>query len=105
ADTLASMQVVTQLCGVMTVPQEPTFRIGVEASDAGSPLRAQLKLQKDQGIVIDRVLPDTPAQKAGFQQHDVLLTVDGKPLVKSEDLSAAVKGSAGKALKFSAVRG
>ena len=32
-------------------------------------------------------------------------TVDGKPLVKSEDLSAAVKASAGKALKFSAVRG
>ena len=51
------------------------------------------------------MLPDAPAQKAGLQQHDILLTVDGKPLQRSEGLSAAVKASAGKALKFSLVRG
>lgn len=84
---------------------EPSYRIGVEVSDASSTLRAQLKLPKDQGIVIDRVLPDSPAQKAGFKEHDVLLTVDGKPLAKSEDLSAAVKASEGKSLKFSLLRG
>ena len=28
---------------------------------------------------IDRVLPESPAQKAGFKEHDVLVTVDGKP--------------------------
>jgi C-terminal processing protease CtpA/Prc len=85
--------------------EEPSYRIGVEASDAGSTLRAQLKLPKDQGVVLDRVLPDSPALKAGFQQYDVLLTVDSKSLAKSEDLSAAVKGSEGKALKFTLVRG
>jgi membrane-associated protease RseP (regulator of RpoE activity) len=85
--------------------EAPTYRVGVEVSDASSTLRAQLKLPTDQGIVIDRVLPDTPAQKAGFQAHDVLLTVNGKPLTKSEDLSAAVKASEGKALKFELMRG
>jgi membrane-associated protease RseP (regulator of RpoE activity) len=77
----------------------------VEVSDASSTLRTQLKLPKDEGIVIDRVLPDSPAQKAGFQEHDVLVAVNGKPLAKSEDLSAAVKASEGKALKFSVLRG
>ncbi len=85
--------------------EAPTYRIGVEVSDASSTLRTQLKLPKDQGIVIDRVLPDSPAQKVGFQGHDVLLAVDGKPLAKSEDLSAAVKASEGRALKFAVMRG
>jgi len=84
---------------------EPSYRIGVEVSDAGSTLRGQLKLPPDQGIVIDRVLPDSPAQKAGFQAHDVLVNVGGTPLQKSEDLSAAVKASEGKTLKFSVMRG
>jgi hypothetical protein len=109
---------------------EPSYRIGVEVSDASSTLRAQLKLPKDQGIVIDRVLPDSPAQKVGFKEHDVLVYVRGTPLTKSEDLraqqadvhaylrlfwgtpltksedlSAAVKASAGKTLKFSVLRG
>jgi hypothetical protein len=101
-DTSAGL---VQALAIRTTPAEPAFRVGVEVSDANSTLRTQLKLPKDQGIVIDRVLPDSPAQKAGFQQHDLLLTVGGKPLTKTEDLSAAVKASEGKPLKFTLLRG
>ena len=38
----------------------------------------QLDLPKDQGIVVNEVMPDSAASKAGLKAHDILLEVDGK---------------------------
>jgi beta-lactamase regulating signal transducer with metallopeptidase domain len=53
-------------------------RLGVHVSRPSPALADQLDLPPDQGLVIDQVLPRTPADKAGLKPHDVLLEVGGK---------------------------
>jgi S1-C subfamily serine protease len=85
----------------------PTYRIGVDVSEAGATLRSQLKLPKDQGLVINRFEPEkeSPAFKAGLELHDLLLTVNGKPLKNFDDLRKAVQSSEGKPLSLGLLRG
>jgi S1-C subfamily serine protease len=40
----------------------------------------QLDLPGGQGLVVDEVLADSPAARAGLRVHDVLLALDGRPV-------------------------
>ena len=40
----------------------------------------KLNLPKDQGLLVERVQPNSPAEKAGLKERDVLLKANGKPL-------------------------
>jgi beta-lactamase regulating signal transducer with metallopeptidase domain len=51
-------------------------RLGVEIDLPGAILADQLNLPKDQGVVIQRVLPKSPAEKAGLKVGDVLLEIN-----------------------------
>ncbi len=53
-------------------------------------LRSQLKLPADRGLVVARLVPDSPAAKAGIQEHDVLLKAGDKTLGQIPDLIEAV---------------
>ena len=53
-------------------------RLGVRLLKPSDTLAEQLDLPKGQGLVIDQVLPETPAAKAGLKPHDILLEVGGK---------------------------
>ena len=44
---------------------------------------AQLGLEKNQGLVIDSVKPDSAGAKLGFQPADIWVKVDGKPVTSS----------------------
>lgn len=84
----------------------PKYRIGVSVAPASGVLRAQLKLPKDQGLVITGFVPekDSPAEKAGLKLHDVLLSAEENPLKSVGDLSKAVQDSKGKPVKLDFVR-
>lgn len=43
-------------------------------------------LEKAEGALVSEVLPDSPAQKAGLQEGDVITSFDGKPVRSSRDL-------------------
>jgi C-terminal processing protease CtpA/Prc len=58
----------------------PEQRLGIGTTIPNSSLASQLALPKKQGLVIDRVDKDSAAAKAGLQQYDVLLQLDGKPV-------------------------
>jgi len=62
------------------------YWLGVVVTRPSPALRAQLKLPKDQGLVVDVLQPDSPAAKAGLQQYDVLLKGNEKPLSSAGDL-------------------
>ncbi len=47
-------------------------------------------LPDNKGAVVQRVDPDTPAAKAGVQQADVILAVDGRPVSNSTELVSAI---------------
>jgi hypothetical protein len=60
--------------------------IGVSVGPADPVLRSQLRLPEGTGVVVTQVMPNSPAQQAGIEQDDLLLSVNGKPLAGGEDL-------------------
>lgn len=70
----------------------PKFGIGVSlAPEMPAAVRAQLKLGEDEGVLVQSVAKDGPAAKAGIQEHDVLLAVDGTVIKQHSDMVAAVQ--------------
>ncbi len=67
-------------------------------------LRSHLKLNEGNGVVVNDVVKESPAAKAGVLKHDVLLQVGEKPLSKLSDLREAVNASAGKSLSIKLIR-
>ncbi len=61
--------------------------LGVSIDDVPDVLAAQLKT-KGRGVLISNVVTGSPADKAGFQAHDVILSVNGE----------AVEGESGRAV-------
>ncbi|MGE3804657.1 MAG: M56 family metallopeptidase, partial [Gemmataceae bacterium] len=55
-------------------------RLGVQLSLPSDLLIEQLNLTKNIGLIVDQVVPDMPAAKAGLKPHDILLEFDGKPV-------------------------
>ncbi len=62
------------------------------------PLAVQAQLPKNithnQGLMVMRVMPGSPAEQAGLQQHDVLLSINGKALITPDELVKAVNETA-----------
>ena len=84
-------------------------RIGVEVADVDETLRSQLRLAEGKGIVVTKVLPDSPAQKAGIGVYDILLEAgllgaEKKVLANVKDLRKQVSGSAGKEIAITVLR-
>jgi regulator of sigma E protease len=54
--------------------------------------------------VVRRVLPGSPAEKAGFREGDRIAAIDGKALESPEDMIAAVKAAKGAAVDVTLLR-
>lgn len=80
------------------------YWLGLECSPARGALRTQLGLPEDQGLVVERLVPDGPAAKAEIQQHDVLLKAGATPLKNAQDLIDAVQAAEGKELPIELIR-
>jgi len=60
------------------VAGEPTYWIGLRGRNVDDPaLRTQLQLAEDMGVVIEQVVPNSPAEKAGLRKHDIVLRAGG----------------------------
>lgn len=70
-------------------PQGPW--VGVSVGPADGVLRSQLRLPEGTGVVVTQVVPGSPAQQAGVEEHDILLSVNGKPVAASEDLDRIIQ--------------
>jgi S1-C subfamily serine protease len=58
------------------------------------------------GVIVVRVLPNTPAAKAGIRRGDVITQVDGKTITTAEQLQNIVENSRlGQPLKVQIQRG
>jgi hypothetical protein len=54
-------------------------------------LRKQLGLPPGMGLVVDFVVPDSPAQKAGLVQYDVLQKLDDQLIINPAQLAVLVR--------------
>lgn len=65
--------------------------LGVETGAVSGTLSAQLNLQPGAGLVVNHVLPGSPAESA-LKQHDILQKFDDQVLVESRQLAVLVHG-------------
>lgn len=80
--------------------------VGLQPVAVPSALREKTGSAHDSGLIILNVEPDSPAEKAGIQLGDILISLDGKPLVDVDDLQHALRGeNVGRQLKLVLVRG
>lgn len=65
-----------------------------------------IKLPEIRGVLVVRVLPNTPAAAAGLRWGDVIVEVDGQPVVNAGELQNTVENSrVGQQLKIKVRRG
>lgn len=69
---------------------EPVTFLGVETSRVSPTLTEQLGLQKEVGLVVNAVLPDSPAAGA-LRRHDILLKLNDQLLIGTEQLGVLVR--------------
>ena len=53
--------------------------LGVQLQEMDAETASSFDIKPNDGVLIARVQPDTPAQKAGLQDGDIVVKVDGKP--------------------------
>ena len=81
------------------------YWIGVRCFDLPDVVRAQLAIADDQGVLVDDVVPDSPAEKAGLRRFDVLLSIEGQTLETPRAVAEAVANSEGKEIAIEYLRG
>ena len=64
--------------------------LGVSIQEITSDLAEGLGLDAPRGALISQIVPNSPADKAGLQERDVILKFDGKEIIYSGDLPQTV---------------
>jgi serine protease Do len=64
--------------------------IGVGLRNVTPTLRRALRLEPEEGALVEDVAPDTPAERAGLRPYDVVVGADGQPVHSDEDLTRHV---------------
>jgi hypothetical protein len=84
--------------------QLPEYWLGIQFRPGLPALTAQLHLPQHGGIVIEAVVPDSPAAKAGLAQYDVVLKADGNDISGVSELLKSVEAAKDKEMKLDIIR-
>jgi serine protease Do len=72
-------------------PQRRTAYLGVMTQELTPDLKKEFGVAVDQGVVVTDVIPNSAAERAGLQQGDVIVTVNGKPVASHEELRDMIR--------------
>src|SRR5271154_3708081 len=78
----------------MGIPSEDSggsSYLGVDIADITADRLGALKLKEEQGVEVTMVDQDAPAGKAGFKEHDVLLTMNGMSIESKTQLQRLIR--------------
>jgi serine protease Do len=80
--------------------------LGVQIRSVSEELARSYGMKEGKGAVVVDITPGSPAEKAGVQPEDVVLSVDGRPIADMGDLTAYVASRApGSTVKLQVLRG
>lgn len=63
---------------MVMLSDEGTSWLGVESQEITSENVKELKLPAERGVLLQRIVPDSPAAKAGLKDKDVITEIDGQ---------------------------
>ncbi len=81
-------------------PKLGEYWVGMEVNLPSDEQRKKLEIPADHGIVVQQVVPDSPATKAGLKVGDVLLKAGDKPLKELTDALEAIRTASNSDLAF-----
>ncbi|RJP14876.1 MAG: Do family serine endopeptidase [Candidatus Abyssobacteria bacterium SURF_5] len=64
--------------------------LGVAIQDVTPEMAEFFGLEEPRGVIIGQIIPGGPAEKAGLQQGDIVLSLNGQEIVDAQDLSRRV---------------
>jgi hypothetical protein len=73
------------------MPKVPVTFLGIETSEVPNVVSEQLGLSKGFGLVVDYVVPDSPAAAAGVQQNDIIKMLNDQILTEPGQLAKLVR--------------
>ncbi len=79
-----------QPLGIPSEDSGTSAYLGVDIMDITSDRLGALKLKEEQGVEVTMVDQDAPAGKAGFKEHDVLLTMNGTAIESKTQLQRMI---------------
>ena len=71
--------------------QKPVAYIGVLTREVPPEMRSQFSLPEGFGLMVEEVMPDSPAQHAGLKVYDLLLKFEDQQLMSMEQLMLLVR--------------
>ena len=79
--------------------------IGVAVGPVPDILRAHVSLPAGVGVLVEQVIPDSPAARAGLQRHDIVTALDGNLLTDAKSLVDGVRAAQDGSLELKWMRG
>jgi hypothetical protein len=64
--------------------------IGLQLLDLTPELREHFGVEADSGVMVSKILPDTPAARSDLAVGDIVLSADGDDVANARDLSLAI---------------
>ena len=72
-------------------PDERAGYLGVSIQDMTHRLARSMDIKTDEGALVNDVTEDSPADKAGIKEEDIIIEVDGKKIADADDLREVVR--------------
>ena len=79
-------------------------RLGVELVNVTGDLREHLGAKRDEGVLVGRVLSDTPAEEAGVHVGDLIVAVGGETVGRHGDLTRLLRERDGETFNLDVIR-
>ena len=80
-------------------PAPSKYWIGATVEPTPELLVAQLPINEGEGVLLQYIVPDSPAAKAGLQRFDVVVKIDGAPIADASDVAKIVDKNGDKTVK------
>jgi serine protease Do len=85
--------------------QPPQLGIAIAPSHVAKRMRRAVGLPEAEGLLIHKVVDDSPAARAGLARGDLIVSAAGQPTRTVDDLHGALRAAAGGALELNVLRG
>src|SRR5829696_2076047 len=100
----AALRGVAEALGRGEAPARPQLGLALAPPRAARRMRAAVGLPERSGLLVRGIEPDSPAERAGLRQGDLLVAAGERPLGSFDDLFDALEGADG-TLTLTVVRG